>query len=284
MKITHKNCLIGYLSHWQSAMKAREAVQHSGTFTPGLPQPVRSFTRRKYGICLMLELLDDRLKQVEHLVKDIDPGMDIGLFSKGYSEAMTFMDTTYIFVRSLLDDVSGIIEYLYKSNKMAGIPKSFSDLLKKAKAGRVPKDLIHVLQPCQDWFPKLKKDRDDIVHEYETNFIGFVMNPKKGGWTSIHFSGKTPGVMENGGVGIRANLGLLLANYQSFIDDLLDLLDRKFFEWYGIVSSRNSRASSILEGRSANMLLWAIDYGGYTNDELLFRGDDNWAGLRSKLK
>lgn len=269
MEITHKNYLIGYLSHWQSAMKAREAVRQSGTFAAGLPQPVKSFTRREYGICLMLELLDDRLKQVEYLVKDIEPGKDIGLFSKGCSEAMTFMDTTYIFVRSILDDVSAIIEYLYKSNKMAGIPKSFSDLLKKAKAGRVPEDLIQVLQPCQDWFPKLKKDRDDIVHEYETNFIGFVMNPKERGWTSIQFSGKTSGVIENGGVGIRANLGVLLANYQSFIDDLLDLWDRKFFEWYGIVSSRNSRPSSILEGRSANMLLWAINYGKYTNDKLL---------------
>ncbi|MFH1079412.1 MAG: hypothetical protein V1766_03980 [Pseudomonadota bacterium] len=269
MEITHKNCLIGCLSHWQSAMKAREAVQNSGTFVAGLPQPVGSFTRREYGICLMLELLDDRLKQIEHFVKDVDPGKDIGPFSKGYSEAMTFIDTIYIFLRSLLDDVSGIIEYIYKSNNIAGVPKSFSDLLKKAKAGRVPEDLICILRPCQDWFPKLKKDRDDIVHDYETNLIGFVMNPRKGGWTSIQFSGKTLRTMENGGVGIRTNLGLVLANYQSFIDDLLDLWDRKFLEWYGIVSSRNSRPSSILEGRSANMLLWAVDFGGYTDEDLI---------------
>jgi hypothetical protein len=269
MEITHKNCVTGYLSHWQSAMKAREAVQNSGAFAAGLPQPVKSFTRREYGICLMLELLDDRLKQAEHFVKSIDPGQDIGPFSKSYSEAMTFMDTIYILLRSLLDDVSGIIEYFYKSNKIPGIPKSFSELLKKAKAGKTPEDLICILQPCQDWFPKLKKDRDDIVHEYETNLIGFVMDPKKGGWTSIQFSGKTHGVMENGGVGIRTNLGILLANYQSFIDDLLDLWDRKLLEWYGIVSSPNSRPSTILEGRSGNMLRWAVDYGRYTDKEMI---------------
>lgn len=217
----------------------------------------------------MLELLDDRLKQIEHYVKDIDPGKDIAPFSRGYSEAMTFMDTAYIFLRSLLDDVAGIIEYFYKSNKVAGVPRSFSDLLKKAKAGRLAKELICILQPCQEWFPKLKKDRDDIVHDYETNYIGFVMNPRKGGWTSIQFSGKTPGIMENGGVGIRTNLGVLLANYQSFVNDLLDLWDRKFLEWYGIVSTRNSRPFSILEGRSANMLLWAFDYGGYTDKEMI---------------
>jgi len=112
------------------------------------------------------------------------------------------------------------------------------------------------------------KNRDDIVHDYETNLIGFVMNPIKEGWTSIQFSGKTRGTIENGGVGVRANLGGTLANYQNFIDDLLDLWDRKVLEWYGIVSSSNSRPLSILEGRSANMLLWAVDYGGYTNAEM----------------
>ncbi len=269
MEITHKNCLIGYLSHWQSAMQVRDAVQNSRAIAAGLPQPVKSFTRREYGICLMLELLDDRLKRVEHLVKDIQPGQDIGPFSKGYSEAMTFTDTIYIFLRSLLDDVSGIIEFFYKSNKMAGIPKSFSDLLKKAKTGQVPEDLIYILQPCQDWFPKLKKYRDDVVHEYETNLIGFVMNPRKGGWTSIQFSGKTHGDKEKVGVGIRANLGVLLMNYQCFIDDLLDLWDRQSFEWYGIVSSRNSRPSTILQGRSGNMLFWAVDYGGYRDKEMI---------------
>ncbi|MEJ2697987.1 MAG: hypothetical protein P8013_15245 [Candidatus Sulfobium sp.] len=176
---------------------------------------------------------------------------------------MTFMDTSYIFLRSLLDDITGIIEYFFKSNKVTGIPKSFSDLLKKAKNERVPEELIRVLQPSQCWFHKLRKDRADIIHEYETNLTGFVMSPR--GWTSIQFSGKTRDLMENRGVGIRTNLGLLLANYQSFIDNLLDLWDKKFFEWYGIVSSLNSRPSSILQGRSANMLLWAADYGGYTN-------------------
>jgi len=270
MVITHKNGLIGYLSHWQYAMKAKKVVQkNTGTFLVGLPQPVRSYERRKYGICLMLELLDDRLKQIENFVKDVELGKNNSPFSKGYSEAMTFMDTAYILLRSLLDDLSGIIEYFYKSNKIAGIPKSFSDLLKKAKAGHVSEGLVYVLQPCQDWFPKLKKERDDIVHDYETNFIRFVKNPRNGEGQFIRFSGKTIDVMENGGVGIHKNLGVVLANYQRFIDDLLDLWDRELMEWHRIVSSRNSRPSSILEGRSANMLLWAVDYGRYIDEEMI---------------
>ena len=57
--------------------------------------------------------------------------------------------------------------------------------------------------------------------------------PKKGGWTSIQFSGKTLGIMEGGGIGIHTYLGIILANYQNFIDDLLDLWDRGNF-WNGM--------------------------------------------------
>lgn len=216
----------------------------------------------------MLELLDNRLIQMEDHVKDINPDEDFESFSKAYTEAMTFMDATYIFLRSLLDDVTGVIEYFYKSNKVAKLPQSFFDLLKKAKAGLVPKELILILQPCQEWFPELKKQRDDILHRYETNLIGFVRNPKKRGWTSIQFSGRDSASMESGGVGIHSNLGVLLAEYQRFIDDLLDLWDKKFMEWYGIVSSRNSRNLSTLVGRSANMLFWASIYGRYTDEEM----------------
>jgi hypothetical protein len=270
MVITHKNCLIGYLSHWQYVIKAKNVVQkNTRTFMVGLPQPVRSYERRKYGICLMLELLDNRLKQIERLFKDVELGKNVRPSSKGYSEAMTFMDTAYLLLRSLLDDLSGIIEYFYKSNKKAGIPKSFSDLLKKAKAGHVSEDLVYVLQPCQDWFPKLKKERDDIVHDYETNLIGFVKSPRNGGGKFIRISGKTINVMENGGVGIHENLGVVLANYQRFIDDLLDLWDREIMKWHGIVPSRNLRPSSVLEGRSANMLLWAVEYGRYIDEEMI---------------
>ena len=268
MLIRHKSCLIGYLSHWQTAMKIREAGQNNGTLIARLPQPARSFTRREDGICLMLELLDDRLRKIEYLIKDVTPGKDITPFSEAYSEAMTFMDTIYIFLRSLLDDVSAIVEYFYRSNKAADVPKDFSRLLNKAKSGQLPEDLICILRPCQKWFPRLKKERDDIIHHYETNFIGFARDPIDGGFLSIQFSGKTHQAVGNGGIGIRENIGVLLANYQRFIDNLLDLWDRKFLEWYRIVSSRNSRHATILQGQSTNMLLWAVDYGGYTDEEL----------------
>ena len=66
-------------------------------------------------------------------MKDIDPVKDNAPFSKGYFEAMIFMDTTYIFLRSLLDDVAGIIEYFYKTNKATNVPRSFLTFLRKQK-------------------------------------------------------------------------------------------------------------------------------------------------------
>ncbi len=275
-KITYKNNLEGYLANWRMIMKAEEATKTGGYFVAQLPQPVRSLLRHEYSVCLMLELLGNRLEQMEGDVKDINPGKDLGPFSKAYSEAMTFMDATYIFLRALLDDVTAIIEYFYKSNKALSVPQSFDDLLKKAKAGKLPEELALILQPCQEWFPQLRDQRDDIVHRYETNLIGFVLNPKKRGWTSVQFSGRRSRsneqsvvpMMRGEGVGIHAYLGLLLANYQRFIDDLLDLWDRKFYEWYGIVSSHKSRPVTMLEGRSANILLWAHRHGGYTNSDM----------------
>ena len=133
MRITHKNSLTVYLSDWHNAMEAKETVQKSRALLTRLPQPVMSFTRREYGTCLMLELLDNRLKQIEGCVKDIDPVKDNAPFSKGYFEAMIFMDTTYIFLRSLLDDVAGIIEYFYKTNKATNVPRSFLTFLRKQK-------------------------------------------------------------------------------------------------------------------------------------------------------
>ena len=61
---------------------------------------------------------------------------------------------------------------------------------------------------------------------------------------------------------------MVMAGYQSLVDRLLDYWDEVFSCWYGIVASSNSRNSTILEGRSANILWWAYRYGGYKNDDM----------------
>jgi hypothetical protein len=273
MEIRHKNNLQSYLSDWHHKMQViKAAAKRKVSSVTQLPRPVKSFARHKDSVCLMLELLDNRLTQMEDYVKDNNPN-NLESFSKAYSETMTFIDSTYIFLKSLLDDVAGIIEYFYKSNGVPNFPSRFSKLLNKAKEKAVPKELILILQPCQEWFPELRKQRHDIIHHYETIQIGFVLNPKRRGWTSIQFSGRDSASMGNGGVGIKSYLGILLAGYQRFIDDLLDLWDKKFMEWYGIVSSRNSRTLTILEDESANMLFWASIYGGYTDEGMTINNE-----------
>ena len=68
---------------------------------------------------------------------------------------------------------------------------------------------------------------------------------------------------------LRSYIGSAMAGYQSFTDDILDYWDEMFVEWYGIVRSIASRQVTLLEGRSANILLWAYRYGGYINQEMV---------------
>ena len=59
---------------------------------------------------------------------------------------------------------------------------------------------------------------------------------------------------------------MVMAGYQRFIDGLLDYWDEMFESWYGI---RILRTPTIFDGRSANILLWAYQYGGYKNDKMV---------------
>jgi hypothetical protein len=213
----------------------------------------------------MLELLDERLKEMEDIMKDFNPDKDISRFSASYGETIAFLDTTYIFLRCLLDDIAGIIEWFYKLNEKINLPSSFFSLLKKSQKRTVSEELILLLESCQEWFLDLKEQRDRIIHKYETKLIGFVLNKKDGDWTTVHLRVEK----SDPGVGIRASLGVVLRNYQCFVDDLLDFWDRRSLRWYGIVLSRNSRAHSILQGRTANMLFWATRYGGYHDAEMI---------------
>jgi hypothetical protein len=59
---------------------------------------------------------------------------------------------------------------------------------------------------------------------------------------------------------------MVMAGYQRFVDGLLDYWDEMFLNWYGM---RILRHSTTLMGRRANILWWAHEYGGYTNDNMV---------------
>jgi len=230
-----------------------------------VPQPLQSLKRHEFNLCIMLELFDERLTRFERTLKGDKVNCDYG----AYSEAMAFLDAIYLFSRMLLDSAAGIVRHrdLNKSDKGRELLKSFNDMYKKSLEGKLPTNLNTVFSECKPWFPQLKDRRDAIVHEYETYFIGFGQN-SEGGTTAVQFSPreKSPAI---GDEVLHSYIGMVMAGYQSFVDRLLDYWDEMFRCWYGIIRSVNSRTLTFFEGRSANILWWAYQYGGYRNDNMV---------------
>ena len=180
---------------------------------------------------------------------------------------MGFLDAIYLISRMLLDSAAGVVRHFYKCNEKRELPKSFNVMFKKSAKGELPDNLNAVFLACETWFPHLKDRRDDIVHDYETYFIGFEQN-SEGKIRTIQFSprNKTQAIRDED---LRSYIGVVMAGYQRFVDALLNHWDTTFLRWYGIVTSINSRQPTILEGRSANILWWAYRYGGYKHDSLV---------------
>lgn len=265
MRISHKNCLQGYLSGWLECMNIKACVEGKSSSGLTVPQPVQSLMRHKLNLCLMLELFDERLTRFERSLKGEKGNCDPIV----YFEAMAFLDAIYLFSRMLLDSAAGVVRHYYNyNNKGHKLKESFNDLYKKAVKGELPDKLNKVFSDCETWFPQLRDRRDDIVHRYETCFIVFGQN-SEGGTTAQQFSPrkKTPEIED-----LRSYIGMVLAGYQSFVDRLLDYWDEMFRSWYGIMRSVNSRTTTISEGRSANILWWAYRYGGYRNDNMVVSG------------
>ncbi len=249
-------------------MNAKAIVNGKHPSIDRVPRPVQSLMRHEYNVCLILEFLDERLKGVENTLNDRNPDY------AAYSEAMVFLDAIYLFSRMLMDSVAGIIKHFYKFNTINDeLPKSFNNLIKNSGQDKFPKSLDSALQKCRQWFPQLKERRDDIIHHYETYFIGFSQNSEGQMLTSqLSPRDRTRAIRNED---IRSYIGGVLAGYQDFIDSLLDHWDEMFKNWFGIIKSNSSRQLTILEGKSANILWWAYKYGGYKNKEMIV--EENYA-------
>jgi len=247
------------------AMEAKARAE--GRPSPGLRvlQPSQSLGRHKFNLCIMLELFYERLTRFERTLKGKKVNCDYG----AYSETMAFLDAIYLFSRMLLDSAAGIVRHrdLNKSDKGRELPKSFNGMYRKSLEGKLPTNLNTVFSECKPWFPQLKDRRDAIVHEYETYLIGFGQN-SEGGTTAVQFSPreKSPAI---GDEVLHSYIGMVMAGYQSFVDRLLDYWDEMFRCCHGIIRSVNSRTLTVFEGRSANILWWAYQYGGYRNDNMV---------------
>lgn len=266
VRIIHKNDIGAYLGNWKNAMQ----VIHSAITrkNPGeaqryrivrIPMPIESLSFNSGDFSMLLRYLDGKLEILEQTPLVVGQQIDY----QAYADARLFLKVFFIFFRILLDDLSGIIRYFYKTNEGIELPKSFDDLQKKAKKGTLPADLCQLLEPTFSWFPKMKDTRDDLVHHFDSILLSFQQST--GGRNIIgHFNirGRASHIEED----TRKYVGFLLGEYQKLIDNLLDHFDNKFQEWYGIVQGKSGRSMSIIEGGIS--LWWAYKYGGYRNETL----------------
>jgi hypothetical protein len=223
-----------------------------------IPKPIESFSFNSDDFSILLGYLDNTLRILEET-----PVTPNEFPYQAYGEAKFFLKTFFIFLRILLDDLSGIIEYFYKANKRLNLPESFDDLLKEADKNKMPEDLSKLIKQRCSWFQELKRTRDDLIHFYDSMLISFKKNGE-GRNVIGHFNIKeqTPHVHED----TRKYIGLALSEYQRLIDDLLDHFDKRFKDWYGIVQSKITRNTTIIEDDIT--LWWAYKYGNYRDPTL----------------
>jgi hypothetical protein len=223
-----------------------------------IPAPIESFSFNSDDFSTVLGFLDNTLRILEET-----PLTPSEFPYQAYGEARVFLKAFFIFLRILLDDLSGIIEYFYKTNERLELPNSFDDLLKKADKTKLPEGLSKLLRPRRSWFQELKRTRDDLIHYYDSILISFKQNGK-GRNIVGHFNikGRTLHIHED----TRKYIGSALSKYQGLIDDLLDHFDERFRDWYGIVRGKTSRTTCIIEG--GIVLWWAYKYGDYRDQAL----------------
>jgi hypothetical protein len=265
IRITHKNDLRAYLSDWKTQMgiiyitiAKRELEKSKRYHMTRIPEPIESFSFNSDDFSILLRYLDNTLKILEET-----PVTPREFPYQAYTEARVFLKTFFIFLRILLDDLAGIIEYFYKKNEKLNLPEKFDDLIKKADKSKRTKDLSKLLGSRHLWFQELKRIRDDLVHHYDSILISFRQDGE-GRNVLGHFNikEKTRYVHED----TRKYIGSALSEYQRLIDDLLDHFDEKFKDWYRIVQSTTSRTPTIIE--DGITLWWAYKYGDYRNHTL----------------
>ncbi len=223
-------------------------------------QPLQSLKRHEFSVCLLLELLGERLTRFERSLSAEKADCDFG----AYTESMTLLDAIYLFSRMLLDSAAGVVRHVHKCNTGHELPKSFHKLLEKSVHGKLPNNLNAVFSSCETWFPQLKDRRDKIVHHFETPFIVLSRN-SEGGRTAMQFSPREK-TQPTGNEDLRSYIGTMMAGYQAFVDRLLDHWDEVFRDVHGISVFRHRIT---FEGQAGNILWWACRHGGYTNDSLV---------------
>lgn len=260
--VQHKNCLTTYLSDWMMMIKMlNNKVPHCYDLNR-VPTTFESLSNNTYDLSVVLANLHSRLQLLEE--KPLNQ-----LDSLAYSEARVFLKAFFVFFRILLDNVSGVIEFLYNKNQRGeAVAGSFRDLLKNAEGDKLPANLRSQIIETKSWFYEATDIRDDLVHHYDSFLIS--IDDVEGGKNILGFF-NVKGRTYRSNISIRLFLGKFLNQYQTFIDNLLDHLDEKFVDWHKTHMGKSSRNITILQGCTAMPIYWAYKYGNYKHPDLLVK-------------
>ena len=264
MQSIHKNNLSAYLSDWKSKVNIRNKIIKKNKYKPVYtPIAFEAIANKIHDLSVMLRYLDSNLKIIENIKSPLE------IDYQAYADAIVFLQASYLFYHILLDTLSGVIAYFYEKNERINLPQNFHDLLKKSKNWyKFPKGVSPILKEAQIWFPVFKERRVDLVHHYKS-FLILIKKNQSEIYTLEHSYRSTVNGLKNLG-DIRKYIGFLFCEYQKLVDNLLDHFDSKFKIWYGIVASKTSRSSAMMEWESSNVLWWAVNYGGYKDPNLEF--------------
>jgi hypothetical protein len=256
MKSVHKNDLTTYLSDWKMKLETlNKSLKKDEEIPRSILELINAISIQENDLGILLGYLDLKLSSLE------DDKLPFTEKYQDYADAVVFLKCIYIFFVILLDKIARIIRDFYNKNEGIKLPnKLFLPPEKRKRNVKIPEELYAILRNTYEWFSVAEGRRNDLVHKCETLLILITKTKdiKKLENSNMPYKKELKKFGE-----IRGYIGFILCSYQNLIDDLLDHFDSKFITWYGIVASKESRTSTMMEWNSGNILWWAAKYGNY---------------------
>ncbi len=142
------------------------------------------------------------------------------------------IDLFFIKYRSIFDNIAQLIKTISKGS----LPRSFSELMKKAKSDNLPLgvEYVQLILKC-DWFEPIKNIRDSIEHlgaetnvDYNRDRVLFVVSSLDAGY--IHLPGKNlidiPQIRENNFSNFELFAGIYVGYLIWFLEELSKLINK----------------------------------------------------------
>src|SRR3990172_2888805 len=156
--VSHKNDLRTYWGNWANLIRMITPNGHDRYSFDRIPLVIESLATDQTELEFVLSHLHDHLSVIETT--------QISSFDYlSYAESRVFLKMFFVSLRVVLDNVNGVIEYLYKINRdTEPLSPSFAKTLRNALQNRLSPNLKDIFINANQWFPEFTKTRNDLVH------------------------------------------------------------------------------------------------------------------------